>query len=495
MEGKTIGKAEREKKGNSMSIITFQDYEKAADKTQWIQQALVSYRESDEYKKALDEEAYMAGKNTTIQQTVRVIYNMAGLPEPDFTASNMKIMDNTIHRLVTDRCSYSLGNGISFPGRHKVIKGGKSVMVDPVKDLLGDKFDRALKRTAYWALANSEAYLYVHMGSRKPEWQYKLFKKTEFLPLYDEESGKLRGGVRFWSMDWGKRPITAVLYLENGYIKYKTKPDEYSIASLQKDGDLQAYIETVQTSEAFGEERVESESLTMLPIFPLYSGEMRTSALDRLRDVIDATDMVLSGFVNDIHDIPQVYWLISGAMGMSEKDKRQLLDRLILQHMAVIDGENSKIEGYTQEIPYEAREKCLDRLHNKMYEKYGGFDVHTIEAGATNDHIEAGYWPMDEEADDFEYEIIEFVQEILEMMGVTEETTPIFQRNRVSNQKEQTEMVMLAANVLDKQTILEKLPWITVDEVDDILARSDEESYDRFENSPQESEQTPDEEE
>lgn len=462
-------------------MITYQDYERATDKTEWLQAALLSYRNSDEFKKALDEQEYMAGRNTSIMQTVRVIYNMAGLPEPDFTASNMKIMDNTIHRLVTDRCSYSLGNGVSFPGRHKEIKDGKTVFVDPVKDLLGDKFDRALKKTAYWALSNSAAYLYVHMGRRKPEWQYTLFKKTEFLPLYDEETGDLRGGVRFWSIDWGKRPITAVLYLENGYIKYKTKPDEFSIASLQQAEDLKPYIETVQTSEAFGEEVVGSETLTRLPIFPLYSGEMRNSALDRLRDTIDATDMVLSGFVNDIHDIPQVYWLISGAMGMTEKDKRQLLDRLILQHMAVVDGENSNIQGFTQDIPYEAREKCLDRLRNKMYEKYGGFDVHTIEAGATNDHIEAGYWPMDEEADDFEYEIIDFVQSILEMMGETEGTTPIFKRNRVSNQKEQTDMVVAAAPYLDDQTILEKLPFVSVDEVDDILARKDGESFSRFE--------------
>lgn len=461
-------------------MITYQDYERATDKTAWLQAALVSYRNSDEFKKALDEQEYMAGRNTSIQQTVRVIYNMAGLPEPDFTASNMKIMDNTIHRLVTDRCSYSLGNGVSFPGRHKEIKDGKAVFVDQVKDLLGVKFDRAMKRTAYWALSNNTAYLYVHMGQKKQEWQYTLFKKTEFLPLYDEETGDLRGGVRFWSIDWGKRPITAVLYLENGYIKYKTKPDEFSIASLQQVENMRPYIETVQTSEAFGEEVVGSESLTRLPIFPLYSGEMRNSALDRLRDVIDATDMVLSGFVNDIHDIPQVYWLISGAMGMTESDKRQLLDRLILQHMAVIDGENSNIQGFTQDIPYEAREMCLDRLHNKMYEKYGGFDVHTIEAGATNDHIEAGYWPMDEEADDFEYEIIEFVQAILEMMGVTEGTTPIFKRNRVSNQKEQTDMVVSAAQYLDDQTILEKLPFISVDEVDDILARKDGESFNRF---------------
>jgi len=452
-------------------IITYQDFERAENKTRWLQNALVTYRNSDEYKKAVEEQEYMAGRNTAIMQTVRVIYNMAGLPEEDFTKHNFKIRNRLIHRLVTDRCSYSLGNGISFPGQKKEVIDGKTTTVDPVKTLLGPRFDTMLKRTAYWSQGNGVAFMYVHMGHTKPVWEYTLFKKTEFLPLYDEDTGALRGGVRFWSLDWGKRPITAILYTEEGYTKYKTPEKKYGITALEKVEDLKPYIETVEESEAFGEEVTGTGSLTRLPIFPLYSGENRDSALDNLKPLIDAYDMVLSGFANDVEDIPQIYWLISGAMGMEEGDKRQLLDRLILQHMAVVDGENSKMQGFTQEIPYEARERCLKQLKNQMYENWGGFDVHTVEAGATNDHIEAAYWPMDEEADSFEYEIIDFVQQILEMMGVEEDTTPIFKRNRVSNQKEQTEMIMLAAADLDTQTILEKLPFISVDEVDDILER------------------------
>ena len=86
---------------------------------------------------------------------------------------------------------------------------------------------------------------------------------------------------------------------------------------------------------------------------------------------------------------------------------------------------------------------------------------------------------MDEEADAFEYQLITFIRMIMDMMGI--DAVPVFRRNRVSNQKEQTEMVMLAAQYLDDQTILEKLPWISVDEVDDILARKDVESHKRFE--------------
>lgn len=452
-------------------MITYQDYEKAPDKTKWLQSAINKYRGSVEFRKAVEEAEYMAGRNTAILNTVKLLYDMAGIGHTDFTASNIKIRNRLIHRLVTDRCSYSLGNGISFAGKQKEVVDGKSTTVDHTKDELGDDFDQAVYQAAYWALGNGAAFLYVHRGYEKDEWEYTLFKKTEFLPLYDERTGALRGGVRFWSLEWGKRPITAVLYTEEGYTRYETAENRYSLSALEQVENTKPYIETVESSPAFGEEVTGAGTLTTLPIFPLYSGENKESALDNLKPLIDAYDMVISGFANDIKDCAQVYWLVSGAMGMSEGDKRQMLDRLILQHMAVIDGENSSITPYTQEIPYNARAEALKQIRDQMYENWGGFDVHTVEAGATNDHIEAAYWPMDEEADAFEYQLIVFIQMILGMLGIDD--VPVFSRNKVSNQKEQTEMVMLAAQYLDDQTILEKLPWITVDEIDGILANRD----------------------
>lgn len=455
-------------------MITWQDFERAEDKTKWLRNAIVSYRNSKEFKKAVEEQEYMAGRNVAILNTTRVIYSMAGIPENDFTKANTKIRNRTIHRLVTDRCSYSLGNGISFASKHEEQQeDGTFTIVDATKETMGDKFDRAVYRWAYWALGNGASYLYVHPGYDKDVLEFDLFKKTQFLALYDEKTGDLRGGIRFWCLDWGRRPVNAILYTENGYIRYETPEGKKSISALEPlDQEPRPYVETVKVSEAYGEEISGTGELTTLPIFPLYSGENRESALDNLKPLIDAYDMVLSGFANDIQDCAQVYWLISGAFAMNSEDCKKLLDRLILQHIAVVDGENSNITPFTQEIPYEARKQALQQIKAQMYENYGGFDVHTVEAGATNDHIEAGYLPMDEEADSFEYEIIEAVQKILAMIGIKD--TPIFQRNRVSNQREQTEMVMLAAEHLDERTILEKLPFVTVDEVSGILARKDE---------------------
>lgn len=92
--------------------------------------------------------------------------------------------------------------------------------------------------------------------------------------------------------------------------------------------------------------------------------------------------------------------------------------------------------------------------------------MHTIAAGATNDHIDAAYQPLDEEADDFEFQIIECVVALLALQGVSEEdATPSFKRNRVSNQKEQTDMVMEALDLVGEELALKKLPWLSADEV------------------------------
>ena len=101
-------------------------------------------------------------------------------------------------------------------------------------------------------------------------------------------------------------------------------------------------------------------------------------------------------------------------------------------------------------------------------------------AGATNDHIDAAYQPMDEEASDFEFQVSEFIQQLLKLMGI--EDQPVFKRTRISNQKEQVDMVVAEAQWLDQETILKKLPNISPGEVQAILDRLEDEDEERMGN-------------
>ena len=225
-----------------------------------------------------------------------------------------------------------------------------------------------------------------------------------------------------------------------------------------------------KTDEVIGESNyADGSNNSLLPIVPFWGSKHHQSDLVGMRAKIDAYDLVKSGFADDLQDCAEIYWIVSNAMGMNDSDLAKFRDRIKLNHIAVADTDNSPITPYTQDIPVTARESLLNSLREQIYEDYGGLDVHTVAAGATNDHIDAAYQPLDEEADDFEYQVIKAIRGILNIIGIND--MPLFNRNRISNQMERTNMVLLAANYLDDETILKKLPFITPDEIDTILAR------------------------
>lgn len=452
-------------------MYTYQDFIKETDTIEAITTAITKHINSDEYKVARDADEYDHQKNITINNYVRLIFSLTGAPVEDFTASNNKIASNFFHRLNTQRCTYLLGNGVSFSDHKEEVRNedGQVTTVDTTKEFLGSKFDTDLKNAGYNALIHGVSFGFWNLD------RMHVFPFTEFVPLWDEDDGTLRAGIRFWRVD-PQKPMIAVLYEEDGYTKYKSKSNVG--VELEEIQPKRPYKITVARSEADGEEVVGEENYSSLPIVPLWGSRLKQSTLVGMQQKIDSFDLIRSGFANDLTDCAQIYWILENCGGMDDSDLARFRDRLKINHIATADTDNSKVTPYTQDIPHAARKEYLDEIRAGIYEDFGGLDVHTVAAGATNDHIDAAYQPLDEEADDFEYQITEFVQQILALNGI--EDTPVFKRNRISNEKEQTEMILSAADYLDEETILTKLPFVTIDEVQGILEKkleSDQSSF------------------
>ena len=454
---------------------TFQDFEKASragDKEKFISSAIAEHILSPVYQTARDADLYDKQKNRTINEYVRMLFTLTGSPVEDFTASNNKIPSNFFHRLNTQRCVYSLGNGVSFTNTEERQNGdGTTTTVDVTKERLGPKFDSDLKDAGYKALIHGVTFCFWG------EDRMYVFPVTQFVPLWDEKKGTLRAGIRFWRLAPDK-PMVVVLYEEDGYTKYETGSDGDDVLRVVE--DKKKYRTLYQTTDADdSEEVIGEENYSALPIVPFWGSSLHQSTLVGMREAIDSYDLIRSGFANDLSDCAQIYWIVKNYGGMNDADLSRFRDRLKTLHVAVVDSDDeSSVTPYTQEIPYQARKQYLDDLRSGIYEDFGGLDVHAVAAGATNDHIDAAYQPLDEEADDFEYQVIECVQQILALIGI--EDTPIFKRNRISNQREQTEMVLSAAQYLDETTILNKLPFISPDEVQQILVRKDIEDKERM---------------
>lgn len=439
-------------------MLTYQDFLEIQPLESAVLSVINAWKSADLYKTALIADTYDKQQNETIMTFIQKMYNFSGAPVQNYVASNHKIASNFFRRLNTQRNMYSLGNGVSFA------KEG-------VKAKFAADFDTELQHAGYSALIHGVSFLFLS------DTIY-CFKATEFAPLWDEETGALKGGVRFWQLDENK-PLYAVLYEEDGYTKFAMRDTGKGFEIIKPKG---AYIQKVQKTEAFGVETVGADNYTALPIVPLWGSERKQSTLIGMRGLIDSYDLTLSGFANDLSDCAQIFWLLENYGGMSEADLIKFRDRLAFMRIANIDtSQGGKVTPYTQEIPYQARSQYLELIKAQIYEDFGGLDVHTIAAGATNDHIDAAYQPLDENADDYEYQIIECVQQLGYLLGISkEDATPIFKRNRISNQREQVEMLVQEAEWLPAETILKKLPNITVDEIAEIEKLKEEEDMERM---------------
>lgn len=453
-------------------MFTYQDMLSEPDIKGFIVKAINNHKSSSLYRTAVTADQYDHKKNVTIQNYVQTIFTLTGSPVEDFTASNNKICSNFFHRLNTQRNTYLLGNGVSFSEHIEEID---DVSVDTTKERLGNKFDGKLQELGYDSLIHGVSFGFWNVDG------LHVFPVTEFVPLWDEDTGALRAGIRFWRIN-NKKPLFAVLYEEDGYTKYKSKSKSGS--TLEEIQPKKGYRETVLHTEIDGDEVIGEENYGSLPIIPMWGSKLHQSTLVGMREQIDSFDLIRSGFANDLTDCSQIYWILSNAAGMSDAELARFRDRLKVNHIAIADTDNSGVTPYSQDIPYVARKEYLDHIRAGIYEDFGGLDVHTIAAGATNDHIDAAYQPMDEEADDYEYQVNEFIEQLLSLLGIDD--TPVFKRNRISNELEQVQMVMLEAEYLDEEAVLNHLPNITVDEVRDILQRKSEDDIDRFNNNAEE---------
>lgn len=454
---------------------TYQDFEAVqndpAAKTAFVQSFIREHVASAPVRTAEKADKYDRQLNTGIDAFLDVIADinckLNGIDQRDARPETVK--NNSFHRLNVQRVAYSLANGITLPD------------ADEVKAQLGENFDEQLYRLGYLALIHGESFGFWNND------HLDVFKLTEFAPLYDEQNGTLRAGIRFWRLQPDK-PMHAVLYEESGYTRYT---EDSKGEHLFRQEEQQPYKTSTTTTPA-GDEIVEGEGYGTLPIVPLWGGSAKQSTLVNLKGYIDNIDLIVNGFCDDLRECAQVYWLVSNYGGMSANDLRSFMRQLRLNHIANVDnaGKNDSVQPYTQEIPTQARETLLQRLHSSMYEDFCGLDVHCVSADSTNDHLEAAYQPLDENARDFEQQITKFVRQVLKIAGLPD-AKPQYTHVRISNTKEQVDMVLSEAAIIGDEMAIDLLPNLTpeqkqqakaalmaesatreaVDDIDDALGR------------------------
>jgi hypothetical protein len=430
---------------------TYQDWLKVADQSElqrmaFVKQLITEHKASDIYRQAIDGEAYFAGQNTTIKRYEKLLYNARGQAVPDYFSANHKIANRFFYRDVMQANSTLLGNGITW----KNDTGAKA---------LGDDFDRKIIKAGRNAQVGGVCFGFFNNG------KVEIYKVTEFAPLYDEEDGALKAGVRFWQVD-PKKPLRATLFELDGYTEYQWDKDH---AEGMVKADKRPYIIVKQTTEAFGEEIYEFRNYPSFPVVPCWSNEMKQSELLPIRATLDAYDLINAKFCNDVDDASLIYWAITNAGGMDDVDLVQFIDKMRKIHAAQLDGDQT-VTPTAIDVPYQSRDVLLDRLEKQLYKDAMALNTYDIANGAvTATQIEAAYEPLNEKLDAFEAEISDFIQRLLIVAGVDDE--PTYTRSIIVNKTEDITTIVNSALYLDDEYVTEKIMTLLgdKDKVQDML--------------------------
>ena len=424
-------------------MITYQDLlevgEEDKSRMEFVLKVINEHKSSDLYQAAVFGEDYDLGRNTTIITFQKWLYKATGEKIPDIWSANYKMPSNFLHRFVTQKVQFLNGNGVGW---------SKS----DTSDKLGNKkypFDTQIQKIATQASLHGVAFGFFNLD------HIEIFTLLEFAPLYDEEDGALKAGIRFWQIDPDK-PLRATLYEIDGYTEFMWKDGEGEVREPKR-----PYKFKVRTSTASGVEIYDGENYPTFPIVPMWGNSRHQSDLDDIRSQIDCFDLVKSGFANTIDEASFIYWTLQNAGGMDDIDIAEFLKRVRELHTVVTD-DTVTAQPNSIQPPFDARETLLKRLEKDLYRDAMALDVESISSGAaTATEIKAAYEPLNIKCDDFEYCEIEFIQGILAVAGIEDE--PTFTRSMLINVNEGVQTVLQAAEYLDPEYVTEKILTILGD--------------------------------
>lgn len=436
---------------------TYQDLKEAVaggNIGEFLRDAVNMHRGTAAYKNAVAGMAYYNKHNLTIEQMQKTLFTLSGNRTPDIWSSDYRLKSLMFRRLITQEVGYVLGNGVSMDE----------------KERLGTGFDNKLQTAAKLALAQGKAFGFWNLDHLEVFSFADTAGNPGFVPLFDESTGEMMAGIRYWYRDTGRKAVfRATLYEPNGVSEWSAIGSGCPSILAAKRGYIRRELR-----DDFGVVDQCDENYTRLPIAILYGNDTHESELVGLRESIDCYDFVKSGFANQI-DEAGVYWLLHNTGAMNDPDLAKFIQRMRSVRAAVVDdADGTAADAHTVDVPVEARKTMLDILRRDLYEDAQMLDVSTISsAEKTATEISAAYQPQDNKCSDFEYFLIDFIQQICAIAGI-QNPQPQFTWNKVINQLEETNMVLAAAEFLDDETLLRHLPWLLPEEIPDILKRRDE---------------------
>lgn len=452
---------------------TWEDWNNAPDdKTELIKKIITDYRGSDDFRRALLAQRYFESDNEEIKRKYVVqldVRDVTTVQKDDVTGEEIpvtstvqskvsvpgtRISSSFLFRFITQQNQHLLGNGVTLENADLKKKLGRAF--DTALSSIGEK---ALIDGVCWGFWNSDHLECIRAAADSLSGAVALLSEVTSEPM---------AVIQFWQLS-SRKPLNVRVYEPDGITQYRTDKDKQLIIYQEK----QAYQSTI-LRDAGGEKLLDTHNYVSLPVVPLYANpEKRSELTDSIKSKIDCFDRIASDFGDNLQMANDIFWVLNNFGGSTRevlKTLQQIKELRAVVNISDGTGGGSTAEPHTFEVPYAARQIALEVLRVELYNDYMALDNKTLTGSSlANSAIKAAVMDLNLKCDRFEWQVFDFVQKILLLIGEkTEEIS--FKRRSYENEKETVENIYLASEDLDRETRLKMNPMIPNDSIPAIMA-------------------------
>lgn len=235
-----------------------------------------------------------------------------------------------------------------------------------VTEALGDEYAKNCMELCINAANTSIGWVHYWTGNNGFEWA--VVPSGQIVPVFDRSlKRRLIGTMRVYT-DIDEET-------GDSYTVYEYWTDAECQAFRRKTGDepgLLTYYDMFM-DPATGEMTAGyRHDFGEVPFIPFYNNNIHTDDLRNIKPLIDVYDKVYSGFINDLDDIQELIFVLSGYGG---EDLKSFLSDLKKYKTIKVDGEEGgAVSTLNIEIPIEARNSVLEATRKAIFEQGQGFD-------------------------------------------------------------------------------------------------------------------------
>lgn len=344
-----------------------------------------------------------------------------------------------------------------------------------ITECLGDEYEKNCMELCINAANSTVAW--VHYWESETDFEWAVVDSKQIIPVWDKSlKRKLVGVLRVYSEiddDTG-----------DNYTIYEYWNDEMCQAFRKKtgqapDAELEYcnMFEEPESGELISEYHHDFEEV---PFIPFFNNNIKTNDLKNIKPLIDVYDKVYSGFINDLDDIQELIFILSGYGGTDLDGFLQDLKKYKVIKLDENDDGKTGVDTISIEIPIEARNSILEATRKAIFEQGQGFDPQPETFGnQSGEALKFMYSLLEMKTGlmetEFRLGFARLIRAICKYLNIECKTIiQTWTRTRIKNDTEQAQICKDSVGIVSKKTILKNHPF--VESVDDEIKQLEKEA-------------------